>query len=77
VLQADIYLQLKFVFIGLAGLNLLAFYLTGASKAVENLGAGESAPITARIIAGVSLFLWFGVVYLGRLIPFGDFSHAR
>jgi hypothetical protein len=77
VLKADVYLQLKLLFMALAGLNLLAFYLTGMSRAVENLGAGEDAPVTARIIAGVSLFLWFGVVYMGRLIPFGDFSNAR
>lgn len=77
VLKSDVYLQLKLIFIALAGLNLLAFYLTGASRAVENLGAGEDAPLVAKVIAGLSLFLWFGVVYFGRLIPFGDFSPLK
>ena len=36
----------------------------------DRLGAGENAPLTAKVIAGVSLFLWFGVLYWGRMLPF-------
>ena len=72
ILVHDGYLQLKLVFIALAGLNLLAFYLTGMSDAVDNLKAGDDAPPLAKVICGLSLFLWFGVVYWGRLIPFGS-----
>ena len=77
VLVNDGYLQLKLLFIFLAGVNLLAFYLTGVSRAVDNLGPGEDAPPLAKVIAGASLFLWFGVVYWGRLIPWGTFSPPR
>jgi hypothetical protein len=55
----------------LAGVNLLAFYLTGMSRAVEHLQAGDDAPGFAKLIAGASLFLWLGVIYFGRLIPEG------
>jgi hypothetical protein len=68
-IRTDVWLQWKLVFILLAGLNLLAFYLTGMSRAVDRLGPGESAPALAKVIAGVSLFLWLGVIYFGRLIP--------
>lgn len=74
VLTSDVYLQLKLLFILLAGLNLLAFYLTGMDRAVDSVGAGGDAPALAKIIAGMSLFLWIGVMYFARLIPAGSFQ---
>lgn len=71
VLVTNVILQLKLVFIFLAGLNLLAFYLTGMSRTVDRLGPGDDAPPLAKAIAGTSLFLWIGVVWLGRLVPWG------
>lgn len=71
VIARDVYLQLKLVFIGLAGLNLAAFYVTGTSRLVDELDAAGDAPIRAKVIAGLSLFLWIGVIVLGRLIPQG------
>jgi hypothetical protein len=50
-------------------LNLLAFYATGMSRAVDALRPGDDAPGLAKLIAGASLFLWLGVIYFGRLIP--------
>jgi hypothetical protein len=74
VLISDVFLQWKLVFLALAGLNLLAFYRTGMSRAVDRLGPGDDAPTMAKVIAGTSLFLWLGVVYFGRLIPWGKFT---
>ena len=71
VIARDVYLQLKFLFIALAGLNLAAFYLTGAAALVDKLNASGTAPLKARVIAGLSLFLWISVIVLGRLIPEG------
>ena len=71
VIMRDVYLQLKLLFILLAGLNLLAFYLTGTARAVDALGPGDDAPPLAKVIAGASLFLWIGVIVFGRLIPEG------
>lgn len=71
VLVSDIWLQLKLLFILLAGINLLVFYVTGMSRAVDALGPGDDAPLPAKIIAGTSLLLWVGVVSFGRFIPWG------
>jgi len=71
VIMRDVYLQLKLLFIVLAGINLLAFHLTGTSRALDALGANDDAPLGAKVIAGASLFLWLGVVVFGRLIPQG------
>jgi hypothetical protein len=71
VLRTNIWLQLKLVFMLLAGLNLLAFYVTGMSRVADELGPGADAPTLAKLIAGASLFLWLGVIYFGRLIPEG------
>jgi hypothetical protein len=71
ILKRDVWLQTKFVFMALAGLNLLAFYVTGMNRAVDELGPGADAPRLAKVIAFASLFLWLGVIYFGRLIPEG------
>ena len=60
----------KMSFVVLAGLNVAAFYLTGTFNAAEELKAGEDAPPQAKVIAVLSLFLWVGVLYLGRMLPF-------
>ncbi len=74
VAMNDGFLQLKLLFMALAGLNLLAFYATGAARDVEHLGAGEDAPPKAKLNAGLSLVFWLLVVYFGRLIPWGSFA---
>ena len=71
IIMRDIWLQLKLIFIFLAGINLLAFYLTGMARTVDTLGPVDDAPPLAKVIAGTSLFLWIGVVVFGRLIPRG------
>src|SRR5262245_18057322 len=60
----------KMLFIFLAGTNVMAFYATGVFRRVEALAAGEDAPVAAKVIAGVSLILWIGVMYFGRMLPF-------
>jgi uncharacterized membrane protein len=58
----------KMLAIMLLGLNVAAFYLTGAFESVQDLGAGENAPPLAKFIAASSLFLCFAVITLGRYI---------
>ncbi len=67
----DYFLQIKLVFIGLAGINLLVLYQSGMSEVADKLGPGDDAPPKAKYIAAASLFLWVGVIYWGRLIPWG------
>jgi hypothetical protein len=60
----------KMLFIAVAGLNVLVFYVTGIARRVEALGSGDDAPIGAKVIAGLSLFIWVGVMFWGRMLPF-------
>jgi hypothetical protein len=60
--------QLKMVFILLAGLNALWFELKLAPH-VDEWGSGVDASTHAKIVCGVSLFLWAGIITAGRLLP--------
>jgi hypothetical protein len=68
--------QAKVLFFLVAGLNVAAFYLL-MFRRVRGVGPGQQAPLFARIIGGVSLCCWIGVMTAGRLItfyrPLGDF----
>jgi hypothetical protein len=61
--------QLKVLSMSLAGLNVLLFYTT-MFRTVRNLEPGEQAPLPARIMGGVSLASWMGVITFGRLLTF-------
>ena len=61
--------QVKVGFFLVAGVNVAAFYLT-MFRQVRNVGPGEQAPLFARIIGGVSLGSWIGVMTAGRLLTF-------
>ena len=60
----------KMLFIVFAGLNVLFFYVTGLKRAVDGVGAGQNAPFVAKVSAVVSLVLWVGVMYWGRMLQF-------
>lgn len=66
--SGDIAFVYKMGAIILAGVNLGAFYTTGSHKRCMNVGSGEDAPFGAKLIVGISLFLWCGVIVLGRYI---------
>ncbi|MGB7218668.1 MAG: hypothetical protein WBD07_07655 [Vicinamibacterales bacterium] len=59
---------LKMLFIVLAGINAVLYYLTGLRRRVELLAAGQHAPVLAKVFAAASLFLWVGVIYWGRML---------
>lgn len=63
--------RLKMLFVLLAGANALwfKFALALASKDEASLDAPGTAE-SAKIIAAVSLILWFGVIVMGRFIPY-------
>lgn len=61
---------LKMLFIVLAGLNVLLFYALGLSRRIHAVGSEGDAPLGAKMVAGVSLFLWVGVMFWGRMLPF-------
>lgn len=64
--------QLKMLLIALAGVNAVLFYATGVGRQVEQLAPGEDTPRAAKVIAAVSLVLWIGVMYFGRMLPWED-----
>ena len=65
-------LQLKMLCVLIAGLNLLAFYALGIAKRANAVEPGGDAPLSAKVVAAVSLLLWFGVIYFGRFIMYND-----
>ena len=63
---------LKLLFILLAGINVLVFRLT-VFQEVMTLGPGEDAPLFAKVIAGTSLVLWLGIIWMGRMLMYVEY----
>lgn len=59
--------QVKMALLGIAGLNMLLFYLVAAKRAYA-VGADEPPPLAIRAFAAVSLLSWLGVITAGRVI---------
>jgi hypothetical protein len=57
----------KMIFVVLAGFNVLYFMLF--DKAWK-LGAGEDAPVSSKVAAAISIYLWVGILYYGEMLPF-------
>ena len=64
----DIAFVLKIVAVLLAVTTVGLFYLTSAFRKCAAVGPGQDAPLPAKLLAGVSLILWFAVIVLGRYI---------
>lgn len=60
----------KILFLALIGLNDLLYFATGLKRQADGVGAGENASPSAKIVAGVSLALWVGVVFWSRMLTF-------
>ena len=60
----------KMLFIGLAGINVIVYYMSGLYRRVDSVAAGQDAPAAAKVVAAISLCLWIGVMYWGRMLPF-------
>ncbi len=61
--------QWKIALIAIAGINALWFWFGEHSKLCA-IPEDEDTPIAAKMIAGISLVLWAGVIILGRLLPY-------
>jgi hypothetical protein len=57
----------KMLFIVLSGVNVLYLTVSDDAAAVK---PGDDAPLSAKVMAASGIFLWFGVVFWGRLLPF-------
>jgi hypothetical protein len=61
--------HLKMLFMAVAGLNALTFYLTCYRRTVGP-SAPANAPRAAKVIAAISLAAWLSVTVAGRLLTF-------
>ena len=61
--------RFKLLFLLIAGINVLFFYTTGFRQ-TKTLGPAADMPWTVKLMAGVSLACWIGVITCGRLITF-------
>jgi len=63
------YFRAKVVLLVLAGINVAVFELTDG-RSVKQWNQAPSAPPLGRVIATVSLVVWFAVIVTGRMIGF-------
>jgi len=66
---ANIGFRWKMVLVGVAGLNALGFWIR-INPFMKTWEPHADTPGIAKVIAWVSLGCWFGVLLLGRLIPY-------
>jgi hypothetical protein len=59
--------RIKLVLLAVAGANAALFHGT-VYRSVDTWGTGSISPFPARMLAGMSAVLWFGVIVSGRLI---------
>lgn len=57
----------KMIFMLIGGINILYLMMFDEAWAVK---PGDDAPITAKVVAGSTIFMWTGVIYFGRMLPF-------
>ena len=65
----NFYFRTKMVLLVLAGVNMLVFELT-AGRTVRDWDKSSATPPVARIVAVLSLTIWVGMIFMGRLIGF-------
>jgi hypothetical protein len=63
----NVALQWKMGLLLLAAVSLLYFTVVDQAWALR---PGVKAPVTAKVIAVSTIFLWLGVIYFGRMMPF-------
>lgn len=65
----NIAFELKMLMLLLAGLNASWFWFTRHGKLARLPDDGD-ADLTSKVIAGLSLIIWFSVIVLGRFMPY-------
>lgn len=61
--------RFKMLFLLIAAINVLFFYSTAFQQA-KTLGPDADMPLKVKLMAGISLACWIGVITAGRLITF-------
>jgi hypothetical protein len=65
----NFYFRTKMLLLALSGINLLVFELT-AGRTIHRWDKATSAPPAGKVVAVLSLTLWIGIIFMGRLIGF-------
>ena len=60
--------RLKALLMAIAGINILVFYGSTVFPDMKKLPAGAAAPLRIKVIAGISLAMWVGVLICGRML---------
>ena len=63
----NISMHYKMVLMLIAAVNVLYFTLFEEAWALRS---GDDASMTAKVISGATIFLWIGVIYFGRMLPY-------
>jgi hypothetical protein len=66
---ANVYFRIKMALLVLAGINMGVYHLL-INRGVQNWQTAGATPTRARIVGGVSLFLWLAIIAAGRWIGF-------
>ena len=65
----NIYFRTKLTLLALAGLNVLVFQLT-ANRTADRWDRSRSAPAIGRAVAVLTMAIWIGAIFAGRMIGF-------
>lgn len=63
------FFRIKMLLLVLAGVNMAVFEMT-AGRTISRWGHAGSAPRAGKAVAVLSLTLWIGVIFMGRIIGF-------
>ncbi len=65
----NFYFRTKMLLLVLTGINMLVFEVT-AGRTIHNWDKAPSAPRAGKAVAVLSLTMWIGIIFMGRLIGF-------
>ena len=65
----NFYFRTKMLLLALTGINMLVFELT-AGRTIHGWDKAPSAPRAGKAVAALSLAMWIGVIFMGRLVGF-------
>ena len=63
------YFRMKMLLLALSGINMLVFELT-AARTIHGWDKSPSAPRAGKAAAALSLAMWIGIIFMGRLVGF-------
>src|ERR1700683_2904860 len=65
----NFFFRTKMLLLLLTGINMLVFELT-AGRTIHGWDRAPSAPRAGQAVAALSLIMWIGIIFMGRLIGF-------